>query len=172
MTYYDTNETPANMYRVPRFVMCFIALILASNAYANSLKTIFALDEMCFLYSICDKVRFERSDVHDKIRELGQFLYHNDRDSQDCFQILCVCKALSEGPRLNPSDEKQCIRCIKCAVCYLLINRSVIVSLYKDRLNDSEIDFLEKLDTNSLIRQITAIEQEEANKRTVVCAIL
>lgn len=160
------------MNKITKFIVLLIVSLI-SQGYASTLQEIFGLKEISFLYNICERVN--KKTIADDISALSRFLYHNDRDFDDCCQALILCKRLSDKPELKNTEESLCMKSVKCILAHLLKVKSCIYSLYKDDLRESDCEFFEKLDVIYLIKTINKLEQDRNAKTKGIissCTIL
>lgn len=160
------------MNKIAEFIILLI-ISLISQGYANTLNEIFEIKEISSLYNICEKIN--KRIIGDDISVLGRFLYHNDRDFDDCCQVLMLCKRLSDKPELKNTEESLCVKSVKCILAHLLKIKSCIYSLYKDDLSASDCEFFEKVDVSYLIKTINKLEQNRKAKMEGIispCTIL
>lgn len=149
------------MNKIAKFIVLLI-ISLISQGYASPLKEIFEMKEISSLYNICEKINIKT--ITDDISGLSRFLYHNDRDFDDCCQVLILCKRLSDKPELKNTEESLCVKSVKCILAHLLKIKSCIYSIYRDKLSESDCEFFEKLDVSCLIRKINKLEQDRKAK--------
>lgn len=154
------------MNKVLRFIGLLGLFFIVPQIYANTLKEVFAIEEISSLYAICEKIN--KTPVPTDIARISSFLHHNDRDFYDCCQTLVICKKLSEDPSLKSTDETLCIKSIKCILSYLLLTKSCIYPLYKNELNETEGNFIENLKIEDLLKQINELEQKKSLKEESV----
>lgn len=139
-----------------------LVVFLISQGYANTLKEIFEIKGILSLYNICEKIN--EKTIIDDVSLLSRFLYHNDRDFEDCCQALILCKKLSDTSTLKNTDESLCIKSIKCVLGHLLIIKSYIYSLYKNKLSETDCEFFKRLDVSCLVKEINKLEQNKKTK--------
>lgn len=153
------------MCKMIKFIGWFWALVITPilDSYAGALREVFALENVLSLCTICEKIGspYDSSEVS----ALSMFLHHNDRDFSDCCRVFHLCKTLSDGPILKNEVEIKGIKCIRCVLSYLYTHKTAILSVYRDKFDESDYNFIEKLDILPIIRKIKEIEQKEEEQK-------
>ena len=81
---------------------------------------------------------------------------------------LSFCaKICANNSILRKKEEDLCIKSIKCVLCHLYKIQTYIFSLYGNKLDRSDWEFLEKLDVIRLIKEIDVIEHKENAKKDI-----
>ena len=133
--------------------------------WGSVVKKILEIRDISTLCVICEKIN--EMPVLGNISRLSQFLYHNDRDFNDCCEALLLCKNLCYNSILRKKEEDLCIKSIKCVLCHLYKIQTYIFSLYGNKLDRSDWEFLEKLDIIRLIKEIDVIDHKENAKKDI-----
>lgn len=153
------------MYKMIKFIGWFWVLVITPvlNSHAGALKEVFAVENILPLCAICEKIGgpYDSSEVS----ALSRFLYHNDRDFSDCCRVFQLCKTLSDSSVLENKVELQGIKCIRYVLAYLHTWKAGILSGYRDKLDESDYNFIEKLDILPIIKKIKEIEQKEEDRK-------
>ena len=141
--------------------------------YPSMVRRILEIRDISTLCDICEKINGMPVLDNNSTSSLSQFLYHNDRDFEDCCEALLLCKNLCYSSILRKEEEDLCLKSIKCVLCHLYKVQTCIVSLYESKLDKAEGEFLKKLDVISLIKEIDLIVQKEKAKKDIFhnCAL-